>query len=99
MSQFFAAYHSEPIAAPIELAREVVFGSVDHARGLGFEPYPDFDEVKGHLGEWTGPSTITFGKNGRPLYVSGPYDNPSQVIRTLERAVGEGNYDYIAVPV
>lgn len=95
---FFAAYDGDAIEAPIELAREVVWGAIEHARGLGFEPYPGFDEVKAHLGPWTGPSGITFGKDGRPFFISGPHDNPASVIRTLERAVGAGNFDAI-VPV
>ncbi|MFL6120175.1 helix-turn-helix domain-containing protein [Actinophytocola sp.] len=97
--EFFAGYHGEPLDAPIELAREIVFGSLAFARGLGFEPHPDFAAAEEHLGEWTGPSTITFGRDGRPLYVAGPGDNPGSVIRRLESAVGEGNYDYVAVPV
>lgn len=96
---FFDGYHDDPIEAPLELAQEVVFGSVDYARGLGFDPHPDFEDTKGHLGTWTGPSTITFGKDGKPYYISGPRDNPAPVIRKLEIAVGEGNYDYIAVPI
>ena len=39
---FFSGYHGDPLEAPIELAREVVFGSIVYARGLGFEPHPDF---------------------------------------------------------
>jgi hypothetical protein len=96
---FFDGYHDDPIEAPLELAQEVVFGSVDYARGLGFDPHPDFEYTKGHLGTRTGPSTITFGKDGKPYYISGPRDNPAPVIRKLETAVGEGNYDYIAVPI
>jgi hypothetical protein len=92
---FFSGYDGDPIEAPIELAREVVFGSVEYARGLGFEPHPDFAAAEGHLGEWAGPSSITFGKDGKPLYVNGPYDDPGPVIRTLERTVGQGNFDYL----
>jgi LytR cell envelope-related transcriptional attenuator len=28
-------------------------------------------------GSWAGPSAITFGRDGKPTYVSGPYDNPA----------------------
>lgn len=87
----------DPLEAPIELAREVVFGSVDYARALGFDPHPDFAAAEGHLGSWAGPGTITFGKDGKPLYISGPYDDPHPVIRTLERTVGRGNFDFLAV--
>lgn len=94
---FFSGYHGDPLEAPIELAREVVFGSIEYARGLGFEPHPDFTAAEGHLGAWTGPSTITFGKDGKPFYVSGPYDDPRPVVRTLERAVGRGNFDFVVI--
>jgi hypothetical protein len=94
---YFSGYHDDPLEAPIELAREVVFGSLEYARGLGFDPHPDFAAAQGHLGSWSGPSAITFGKNGKPLYVSGPYDNPRPIIRTLERTIGTGNFDFLAV--
>ncbi|MCW2917843.1 MAG: hypothetical protein JWN52_5911 [Actinomycetia bacterium] len=92
---YFDGYRGDPIPAPIELAREVVFGSIEYARGLGFEPHPDFAAAQGHLGSWTGPSTIAFGKDGKPFYVSGPYDDPFPIIRTLERTLGRGNFDYL----
>jgi hypothetical protein len=94
---FFSGYHGDPLEAPIKLAREVVLGSVVYARGLGFDPHPDFAAAEGHLGSWAGPGTITFGKDGKPLYISGPYDDPRPVIRTLERTVGRGNFDFLAV--
>jgi len=94
--QYFSSYGGDPLAAPIELARQLVFGAVDHARGLGFDPHPDFAAAAGHLGPWTPPSTITFGRDGKPLYVSGPYDNPQSIIRTLERTAGAGNFDFVA---
>ncbi len=66
-------------------------------RGLGFGPHPDFAAAEGHLGSWAGPGAITFGKDGKPLYISGPYDDPGPVIRTLERTVGRGNFEFLAV--
>ena len=38
---------------------------------------------------------ITFGLDGVPFYMSGPYDNPRSVVRTLDRTCGEGNYHYL----
>jgi len=37
------------------------------------------------------------GKDGKPLYVFGPYDNPRSVIRTLKRTVGRGNFEVVAI--
>lgn len=95
--RFFSSYLGDPIEAPPDLAREVVFGSVEYARGLGFEPHPDFAAAAGHLGSWTGPSSITFGRDGKPFYISGPYEDPLRVVRTLERSVGGGNFEFISV--
>jgi hypothetical protein len=82
--------------APIGLAQHLVFGAVEYARGLGFEPPADFGPAADHLGAWQGPSAITFGNNGKPFYISGPNDNPRAVIKTLERAVGPSpNYEYL----
>lgn len=66
------------------------------ARRLGFEPAPDFEPTAGHLGPWQAASAITFGRHGVPFYVSGPFDNPTRVIRALTSSVGEGNFHYIA---
>ncbi len=46
---YFGAYDADPLAAPLELAQQLVFGAVDYARGLGFEPHCDFADAVGHL--------------------------------------------------
>lgn len=94
----FSAYDSDPLAAPIELAQHLVFGAVEYARGLGFEAAGGFPECAGHLGTWSGPSTIRFGRHGRPMYVAGPYDDPDRIIRTLELSVGKGNFEFLIGP-
>ena len=97
VSRYFSTYHGDPVEAPIDLACEIVFGSVQYARGLGFEPHPDFAAAAGHLGTWAGPGTISFGKDGKPLYVFGPYDDHRSVIKTLTRTVGQGNFEVLAI--
>ena len=52
--------------------------------------------ARAHLGPWTGPSAITFGHNGKPTYISGPYDDSQHIIRTLRRAVGRNGFSYTA---
>ena len=85
---FFAGYRQPPIAAPLELAQQLVLGAARYARSLGFDPAPGFDAVRGHLGEWSGVRAITFGRNGRPEYIQGPYDNAVQVQDTLRGRTG-----------
>jgi hypothetical protein len=93
---YYTAYPHGWQSAPIELAQHLVFGAVAYARGLGFEPHRDFADAAGHLGDWEGPCAITFGKDGKPFYISGPNDNPRQVVKTLEHAVGPPpNFDFV----
>jgi len=98
LRRFFTPFDtvSAPLAVPLELARHLVWGAVDYARHLGFAPAPDFGRAAGHLGPWQHTSAITFGRNGIPFYVPGPFDNPTRVIRTLTNSVGEGNFHFIA---
>ncbi len=85
------------MAAPLELAQHLVLGAVDYARSLGFEPAAEahFADTRGHLGPWEAPSAIRFGRDGQPFFISGPRDNPTRVLRQLERTVGAGNVHYM----
>jgi hypothetical protein len=91
---FFAAYQARPIEAPLGLAQHLVFGAVEYARGLGFEPAPGFAATTDQLGSWAGPSAIRFG-DGKPLFVEGPHDDADAVLQTLERSVGRGNFTFL----
>ncbi len=91
---YFGPWECSGVQVPIELARELVFGAVEYARKLGFNPHPDFESARGHLGAWDGPSAIGFGRNGTPFYADGPYDDPERVLRTLEESVGHGNFHF-----
>ncbi|WP_216210359.1 helix-turn-helix domain-containing protein [Amycolatopsis aidingensis] len=93
---FFENFATGPLQVPLELAQHLVFGAVEYARGLGFPPHEEFAAAAGHLGSWTGPSPIGFGKDGVPVYVPGPHDDPDAAYRTLENAVGPGNFEFVA---
>src|SRR5215472_7593871 len=66
VERYFDGYPAPAVPAPIELARNLVWGAVEYARKLGFEPAPDFEPSTGHLGALEGKSDITFGRDGRP---------------------------------
>ena len=91
----YNVFSHPPLEIPLELAQHLVFGAIDFARTLGFEPAPDFEGCNGHLGAWSGPSAIRFGRHGKPMYVAGPYDNADRVIQTLRRSVGRDNFDFV----
>jgi hypothetical protein len=93
---YFAAYQARPLAAPVELARHLVFGAIAYARSLGLEPAPDFQATTGHLGLWAGPSAIGFGRHGKPLFIQGPHDNAAAILTTLERSVGRDSFHFVA---
>ncbi|GGM49349.1 hypothetical protein GCM10011608_37890 [Micromonospora sonchi] len=98
VAEFFAAYEAEPLQAPLDLARHLIFGAVDYARGLGFDPHRDFYSAAPYLGAWEPPSRIAFGLNGKPHFQQGPHDNPERIMRTLDRTVGRDNYHFTIVP-
>jgi hypothetical protein len=91
--KFFRGFADMPVS--VDLAQYLVHGAVAYARGLGFEPHPDFADTAPHLGTPSAPTPIVFGRDGKPCYMSGPYDDPKSVIRTLDTTVGPGNYDYL----
>jgi hypothetical protein len=89
---YFAAFPAPALRAPIALAEELVLGAVDFADRLGFSPHRDFALTRAHVGELVGSRAITFGRDGRPLYVAGPFDDPIAIMRTLKSSVGDDGF-------
>ncbi|MCU0448147.1 MAG: hypothetical protein MUE85_24870 [Microscillaceae bacterium] len=82
----------------VEDAHNLIFGAIDYADELGFKPNKDWAITKYFLNEdliTDGIDDIEFGKNGRPIFINGPFDNIKLVLATLNRTVGEGNYDFV----
>lgn len=92
---YFGAFEGH-VQVPADLVRALVFGAADYARGFGFAPEgevaEEFAEAAVLLGEPAGPSPIGFGREGKPFFVNGPYDDPEAVLRTLRRAVGDDGF-------
>ena len=78
----------------LEQAQAIVFGAIDYATKLGFKPHKDFQKTKNHLGSWDGQPKLNFGRDGKPCFIEGPYDNGTEIMRTLSKNVGEGNFNY-----
>lgn len=95
-TEFFAAFDSIALEVPIELARQLVWGGVHFAEGLGQSPHRDFELVRDHLGPLEEPVAIGFGRHGVPFFVAGPYDDVDRVMASLDAAVGEGNHRFVA---
>lgn len=76
-------------------AQAIVFGAVDYAAKLGIQPHSDFEQAKVQLGPRLDDlPEIEFGRDGKPFYVNGPYDNPDKIISKLKASVGEGNFNF-----
>jgi hypothetical protein len=87
-----------PKKCPIELAHQIVYEAIDYAAQFGFKPQKDFKmsqyvlEERGTLAE---SYNLTFGKDGKPLFVAGPYDNSQVILAKLEKHAGPGNYNFL----
>lgn len=92
-----------PLSCSVELAHELIYGALEYAKKLGFEPHPDFYKQKADLmldppDSHPRKNNVSFGKDGKPLYISGPYDSEMKsrsVVNTLMRTCGPGNFDYL----
>jgi hypothetical protein len=95
---YFSAYEKH-VQVPAELVRALVFGAAAYAHELGFDPEADFEAAATVLGEPTGPCPIRFGRNGKPFYINGPYDDPDAIVRTLRRTISDDRFHYaVAFP-
>ncbi len=82
------------------LAHNIIYGAVAYAEDLGFKPEKDWALSQMILEEDTEDVAlieVEFGKNGRPCFINGPFDNVNAVITKLNKSVGEGNYDVVMI--
>jgi hypothetical protein len=84
---------------PIELVHQMIYEAIDYAAQFGFEPQSDWTQTQYMLaprGELKEPYKLEFVKDGKPLFISGPYDNVPKIMKQLEKTAGPGNYHYMA---
>lgn len=97
-------FSGNPEKCSVELAHEVIYGGLEYGAKLGFEPHPDY--YKQHADLMLDPPDahprldhVAFGKDGKPLYVTGPFDDKqkiAKVVKTLTRTCGAGNFNIMA---
>jgi len=82
----------------VELAHQMIYEAIDYAAQFGFKPQSDWAqsqyvlEPRGALEE---SYKLTFGKNGKPFYISGPFDDVKKIIKQLEATAGSGNFEVL----
>jgi hypothetical protein len=90
---------------PIDPAglRKLVEGGVAYARELGFNPSPDYVVVHKIFGDVEAaacPTHFEYGHAGKPFYISGPHETPTQVrtiVDQLHRRLGSANFEYLVL--
>ncbi len=83
----------EPVSAAYGV--KVVRGAVDFAAQYNLAPAPDFKYVKLLLdGIDTSECSeeFTFGKDGKPFYIQGPYDSPEKARSIVAKIEGVGDF-------
>ena len=81
--------------------RKLVEGAVEYADSLGFRPHKDYKTSKlifGDIDASLCPSSYQYGKDGKPLYISGPYDNlarQQRIIAQLNKSQGTNGAGYL----
>lgn len=80
------------------LAQNIIWGAVEYAEDLGFEPHSSF-ELTEHLldpADKIKYIEVEFGKDGKPYYISGPYDDVDKIITKLTKKLGYDGFTFLA---
>ena len=88
------------VVEPAYLAK-LVQESVAYAKDLGFNPHRDYRKARKLFGD-IDPNdcaeTFEFGKDGRPLYISGPLESAAKVRRIIDqltKRLGPDGFDFL----
>jgi hypothetical protein len=98
MKEMLFSLYGPPQQITLEQAQAIVYGAIDFARKLGFEPHQDTSAALKFLGPR--PETLlplSYGKAGKPVFINGPDDDVSEVMQTLDASVGKGNYGHLFI--
>jgi hypothetical protein len=85
--------------ADLNLVAKIIRESIAYARRLGFNPDPDYRDAMVLLGDVDPDAcdvSIPLGsKDGKPLFIAGPYDDVDRITVKLEKAVGPDGFYYL----
>ena len=81
-------------------ARKLLRDLAAWSQSIGFPPYRDFAAVELIFGDVSAAASevdFQFGSDGKPLYIPGPFDSPSQIrrrIEQLEKHLGGDGFEF-----
>jgi hypothetical protein len=90
------------VECPLDLAHTIIYGAIDYAARLGFQPNEDFDISRHVLEERDGfqwQDDVEFGRDGQPCFIAGPNDDLAEIMRQLDAATGEAASGYAPGPM
>jgi len=84
------------------LVAKIIREAIVYANDLGFKPDPDYRDAMLVLGD-ADPDACDVsiplgGKDGKPFFIAGPYDNVGQIMAKLTRKLGPDGF-YFFVPM
>jgi hypothetical protein len=83
-----------------ECARKLVESAEAYAADIGFAPHPDYRwarKIFGDIDAGACTKEFTFGKDGKPFFMSGPNDTPAkckQIMNTLAKRFGPSGFHF-----
>jgi len=89
----------EMIECSLDLAAKVIRDAVAYARDLGFSPHRDYRDAMLVLSDANPDAcdeTVPLGMDGKPFFVSGPYDNVDRIMAKLTRRLGPDGFHFMA---
>lgn len=84
-----------------ESACRLIEGAVEYARDLGFAPHADYRKAKlifGDIDAEASDEEFSYGKDGKPLFIGGPYDSMARCLRIINQLTarcGEDGFHYV----
>jgi len=81
----------------VSFIHNLIYGAIDYAEEIGFKPHKDFGLTEYMLDTdliTDGIDEIEFGKNGKPFFIAGPFDNVKRIMAILNQNLGEDNYTF-----
>jgi hypothetical protein len=80
---------------------KIVQGAVEYAQSFGFQPHPDFRHASmllAGIDASTCPNQFSFGRDGKPFYISGPNETFAQSTAILQRIQAAGGDYFVQIP-
>jgi hypothetical protein len=94
--------NQDMIKADLNLVAKIIREAITYADELGFKPDPDYRDAMLVLGD-VDPEACNVpiplgGKDGKPFFIAGPYDNVDRIMSKLTRKLGPDGFTYM-IPI